>query len=542
MLVNGSVPAAARVRPAVRLLRAQRAAAEGAGGGLIGPYRLPALIVGALTMLGLAIRLQVAGESVFADELATYWIVSAHDLPGVVSVVHTDAEITPPLSFLLSWLTTRIDLTPELLRAPALLAGTAAIPITYLLGLRTVGRGAALVAAALTALAPFMIYYSAEARGYGVAIVLVMLSTLAMLAALDGGRVRWWVAYGACSCAAVYTHYTTVFPLAVQVAWLFWTHRAAWRAALLANAAAVACFLPWLSGLVNDFQSPTALILDRLSPFNANTARITFEHWSIGYPYSVVPLRDLPGDAALALLVLGVGVAVGGLVFARRRERPGRLARSDRRLWLIAGLALSAPVGEALVSAVGTNLFGVRNLAVSWPGFALTLAALLMAAGPRLRFATAALLIASFAIGAVKMLEPRFQRPDYHGAAAFIQREASAGDVVVDGAVISPGPVGGIDVPLGRSLRVLRVGAPQQRDHPFSVFDPMLPVADVARRAVAVAAGRRIFVLSMNTPDRDDELARARLLPGYRRVGESSYPGIVSLDVGVYARLASPPG
>jgi hypothetical protein len=41
----------------------------------------------------------------------------------------------------------------------------------------------------------------------------VMLSTLAMLAALDDGRARWWVAYGACTCGAVYTHYTVVFAL-----------------------------------------------------------------------------------------------------------------------------------------------------------------------------------------------------------------------------------------------------------------------------------------------------------------------------------------
>ncbi len=510
----------------------------------MGSRRTAALVVAALTALGFAIRLQVAGESVFADELATYWIVSAHDLPGVVSVVHTDAEITPPLSFLLSWLTTRIDLTPELLRAPALVAGTATIPVIYLLGLRTIGRGAALVAAALTALAPFMIYYSAEARGYGVAVLLVTLSTLAMLAALGDGRVRWWVLYAACSCAAVYTHYTSVFPLAVQVGWLFWTHRSAWRAALLANAAAVVCFLPWLSGLVNDFQSPTADILDLLSPFNPNTVRITLEHWSVGYPYSVVPLRDLPGVVALVFLVLAVGAAVGDLAFARADgHRRSRLARVDGRVWLIVGLALSAPVGEALVSAVGTNLFGVRNLAVSWPGFALALAALLMAAGPRLRFAVAALLVASFALGAVKMLEPRFQRPDYHGAAKFIQREASVGDVVLDGAVISPGPVGGIDVPLGRSYRVLRVGAPQQRDHPFSVFDPVLSLAEVSRRAVAAAAGRRIVVLSMVTATRDDdERARARLLPGYRRVLRRSYPGIVSLDVAIYARQASSQG
>ena len=49
----------------------------------------------ALTALGAALRLGIAGQSLFADELSTFWIVSTNDLGGVVSTVHTDAEITP---------------------------------------------------------------------------------------------------------------------------------------------------------------------------------------------------------------------------------------------------------------------------------------------------------------------------------------------------------------------------------------------------------------------------------------------------------------
>ncbi len=89
---------------------------------------------------------------------------------------------------MLSWLATRIDLTPEMLRLPALIGGIGTIPLVYLIGTRTVGRGAALLATALTTLSPFMIYYSAEARGYGLMIFLLLGSTLAMLLAVDRGE------------------------------------------------------------------------------------------------------------------------------------------------------------------------------------------------------------------------------------------------------------------------------------------------------------------------------------------------------------------
>ena len=324
------------------------------------------------------------------------------------------------------------------------------------------------MAATLTTLSPFMIFYSAEARGYALAIALVLLSTLALLAAVDDGRARWWVLYGAATWGAALTHYTVVFGLAVQLGWLLWCHPAARRAALLANAGAVAAFLPWLTGFVNDLGSPTTEILSELSAFDLTTVRTSISHWAIGYPYfspyaSQTALRHMPGVPALVMAAAGVMLAVAGVAARRLKEAGGlRLGRVDRRLLLVAGLALAAPLGEALVSAVGTNLFGTRNLAVSWPGFALTLGALLVAAGPRLRLVTVPLVVAAFAIGAALMLDPRYERPDYDAAGAFIDRAAAPADVVVDGAAIlvTPGPLSGLDLALDRPHRVYRLGVP----------------------------------------------------------------------------------
>src|SRR5207302_10785636 len=177
-----------------------------------------AVTVAALTVLGAAVRVIVAHQSVFADELSTYWISATHSLGGVLSLLYSTgrihhAEITPPLSFLASWLTTRAGSSPDLLRLSALLAGTATIPLVYLLGLRTVGRRAALLATAITALSPFMIYYSTEARAYGLLMLLTLASTLAMLLALDTRRARWWVLYAVAAVSALWTHYTCAFVL-----------------------------------------------------------------------------------------------------------------------------------------------------------------------------------------------------------------------------------------------------------------------------------------------------------------------------------------
>jgi 4-amino-4-deoxy-L-arabinose transferase-like glycosyltransferase len=503
---------------------------------------LPGSLVVLLTATGAALRIVVSHQSLFADELSTYWIVTTHGLGGVLSTVHSNAEITPPLYFVASWLTSQISHAPEMVRAPSLVAGAATIPLVYLLGMRTLNRFAALVAAALVAFAPFMVYYSTEARGYAVMMALTLLSTLAMLLALDSGRRRWWIVYGLASAGAAYSHYTSVFVLAAQLLWLLWAHPKAWKPAIYANLGAVALFLPWLTGLRNDLTSPTTKILSALSPFNADSVRVALEHWTIGYPYASIPLRELPGKPALALLAVAVLLGIAGVVRHGVEWDPGR------RLVLLVVLFLAVPVGEAVVSAVSTNLFGVRNLAPSWPEFALLLGALFAKAG-RFRYVAAGLAVTCLAVGTAKMLTDPYERPQYVAATRSIDALARPGDVIVDGtAVLSPGPLSGLDVVGKRLPGLIRAQAPREKDHPFGLADPVVPLPDAIRNAVAAARGRRIFVVTMRFRDpRTAVLERLHLgtregpvLPRpYELVEDHDYRGIVDVVVNVYAARPS---
>jgi hypothetical protein len=388
-----------------------------------------------------------------------------------------------------------------------------------------------------------MAFYSVEARGYELAIVLVLGSTLALLAAVDGRGRGWWVVYAACACGAVYSHYTTVLVLVAQLGWLLWAHPGARRPALLATAGAAVAFLPWLTGLLNDFSSPTSDIVNALDVLNLHTARVTLEHWSIGYPYVFpnTPLRELPGRAALALL--GVGVVLGVVQMALSARR-GWNPLADRRAVLVLVLALAGPVGVALASIVGTNIVSVRHLAASWPALAVATAGLFLANGRRLGWVAVALVTGALSIGAVKMLEPRFQRPDYEAAARFIDDTAAPGDVVIDTATLSPAPPTGMRVALDRAHPVFDVGRPRVQYDPFKVLAGAPPTAAVTRRAVARARGRRVYVVdselvNATTAPAQTPLARqvtAALPRDYRLAASRTYPGILDVSVRVYEK------
>ena len=360
---------------------------------------------------------------------------------------------------------------------------------------------------------------------------------------MDHGRRRWWVLYAAASAGAAYSHYTCVFLLAVQFAWVLWAHRGARRAAVLANVGAALAFLPWITGLRNDLNSPTADILSALSPFTVHDIRTSLEHWVAGYAYTYLPLRQVPGHLALVLFGAGVAGAAVAVVARFRGWLPGRVL-GDRRLALVLALAVAVPARDVRrASLVGTNLFTTRNLAASWPALGLSLGALLAAAGPRARYVTAGLVIGALAMGAVRMLGDQNQRPDYRAAAAFVDRQAAAGDVVVDATgSVSPGPLTPLDVTLDPVHPVVRAGAPAERDHPFNLGDRTIPLQEALTEATRQAAGRRVYLVAASGPDlpayqqRRKDLGESRIPNGYRVTSDHVFAGFLRVTVSVLER------
>ena len=498
--------------------------------------RHPAVVPVALvvfTVGGGLLRLSVAHQDLFADELATYWVVTTRSLGGVVRTVTTTAEITPPFSFMLSWFTAKVGHSPVMIRLPALVAGIASIPLVYAVGVRTVGRGAALVATALTTLSPFMIYYSAEARGYGVLMALLLLSTWCLLQGVDSDRRGWWVGYGFFVLLAVYTHYTALFVLAAQFGWVFWVHRGKRWPLVVSTGVAVVAYLPWLPSLRGDLDSGTTEILSNLLTMTPEWVRLTLSHWSIGFPYPGARsgVGVVPGVPALCLLAAGIAVGAGGMFTMRSRLGPWFAAR-EKRIVLVVLLALATPVGTLAQSAVGTNVFSARPLAASWPYLALTVAALITVGRPAVRYTSSLLVVGAFALGAWNMQGTNLQRPHFSRLATFTEAYPDA--VVVDGFAFTPGPLSNLDV---EGVAAIRLNVPEQRVKPFGLMMKRPYPAEVVARAVAETDGRPIILISGDPPlpvaTRFQELL---LGTGYVLTHTERTRGLLDLQAFVYER------
>ena len=170
--------------------------------------------VGAMIVIGLVLRLLLV-RGIWVDEAIS--IHQAHmSLSGMLHNLRA-TDNHPPLYFLLLWVTVRVLGSGDLaVHVPTIIAGTLLIPAVFITGRELFDRRTGVLAAALTAIAPLLVWYSQEARPYAFFMLLATLAVWAQMRVIRDGRIRYWVIYGAITVALIYTHYFSLIPIAIQ--------------------------------------------------------------------------------------------------------------------------------------------------------------------------------------------------------------------------------------------------------------------------------------------------------------------------------------
>jgi len=187
------------------------------------------LLVG-VTALGAVLRFATLGaQSYHHDEIVTASRVLRVGFGHAMDAVGF-SESAPPLYYALAWLWTQVAGTGEWgLRSLSAVAGVVTIPVAFFVGRELRGERAGLLAAALVAVNPMLLWYSQEARAYSLLCLFCALSLLYCVRAMDRergakGDRRDFVLWGAFSALALATHYFAVFPLIAEVV-LLWRRR-----------------------------------------------------------------------------------------------------------------------------------------------------------------------------------------------------------------------------------------------------------------------------------------------------------------------------
>jgi hypothetical protein len=387
-----ATPAAAQAERETPLLARARAAA--------GERHLQALA--AITLLGGVLRFATLGlQSFWFDETVTARLIRLPLGSMLRKIPHIEA--TPPLYYVLAWLWARVFGFDEAgIRSLSALAGTVTVPVVYLAARQVATRRIGLVAAALAATSPLLVWYSQEARAYVLLALFSALSFLLFARALDRptrGRVLAWAAV---CVLALGSHYFALFVVLPEAALLL--RHGSRRVVVAALAAMVVVGVPLLA-LALQQRSLGYIGWISALPFGTRVEKAV-QQFAVG---------DLQASSYRHLWYAGAALALLGgaalLVRTRGSERRGATLALG-----CAGAALAVPM---LLAAVGLDYVVTRNLIGAWPLLAIGLACGLGArragaAGPALAAFACALSVGAYVI---VERDPALQRDDWRWVA-----------------------------------------------------------------------------------------------------------------------------
>ncbi|MDQ6775903.1 MAG: glycosyltransferase family 39 protein [Actinomycetota bacterium] len=358
--------------------------------------------VGALILLAALLRFAgIASQSYWADESLTVYEVH---LPfGAMLHAVSQNETTPQLYFILAWAWAHLFGTGEgALRSLSALIGVAVVLIAYLCGRELVSRRAGVIAAALAAVNPFLVWYSQEARAYMLLIALTGLSFLwCVRAEREPSRrnVAWWTIFSA---LAIATHFFAGFLVAPEALWLLWRARS--RFLVVACALLAAGQLALVPVASQDTHHGIGWI--HAIPLLSRIGQVPTQ-FAVMTVYRHVSLSEGLWGGAIA-----IGVAVFLLVLAGgpAERRGARIAAT------LAAIVIAAPLLLGLARPAD-DFFLARNLSPAWIPLCVALAAACAVSRARdIGVVVATLLVVMFALATIEIAgNPVFQKADWRG-------------------------------------------------------------------------------------------------------------------------------
>jgi mannosyltransferase len=392
------------------------------------------LLLLGITLLAFAIRASgLVRQSLWRDEVDAL-MFATRPLAQVIEMFRKPGENGPLFFlFLRPWLAAA-GTSEFSLRFLSSLAATAAVPVVYVLVRRLVdhNRTPAVLATLLTAVAPYLVWYGQEAKMYGLLTLLVPVTLLLTVDAVQrGGWWRWALLY-VLTTLSIYIHLVAALIVPVQVLWLLIVplteqqgrgispaRRWLWVIAYLA-----ALFLPYV-------------------PLLRWQAEMWLGTFQTGHPFvpldvifrvilSVFSMGILASGNPLLLLPYMLGLEAGAILWPLQGKQGGRLDRNRMRVAVLLLIWFLLPPVMIYLVSLGMPIFTERYLIWSVPALfvliALGVDALLRAWKP-LGVLTAAAVLALNVYGIA--LQDRPIKADFRAAAEFVLMHRQPGDVLI---------------------------------------------------------------------------------------------------------------
>ncbi|MFB0545292.1 MAG: glycosyltransferase family 39 protein [Anaerolineae bacterium] len=382
-------------------------------------------------------------QSFWRDEIDSVTF-AARDVRAILAALRASSENGPFYFLLLHYWVVITGSGEFALRYFSLLWGVLTLPLTYVLSQRLLrwggatpftGRAIGLLAALISAVSPYYIWYSQEAKMYTMLTFLTKLSFYLFLRAIEENRARLWAAYTLVTSLCFHTHVLAVLILVAQDIWfvVHWRrHRPVWKGWGITQASLTLPYLPLVTWQLQRIASPPP---PRYPFFTLpDMFRVLLMRFSLSITasYSLLPL-----SLFVFLLLLGVFLfksedqsagQEGGLPplpIALRRFVTARRANVLLLFYLL------VPIMALYLISLRHPLFLHRYLITIAPAYYVLLACGLFELWRRVPLLSLLAVAVLLWLCVSAVLSQNLFKPDYRGAARYYEEHAQPNDILV---------------------------------------------------------------------------------------------------------------
>jgi len=362
--------------------------------------------------IGLVLRLISLNQSLWLDE-ATTALVAKMSLRDIFSKF-LPGDFHPPLYYLIMKVWTAVFGYSEIsLRAPSVIFGVLTIYVVYLIGKKIYDKKTAVIASVLLVTSGLHIYYSQEARMYGLATLLVVYLIYLFLQ-------ESWIGFSIITCLLGMTDYVSLMIL--PALWIYAIvkkqNKTWWKRFLISHIPLVAVFAVWLPVFLHQLKNGVNVGVTASGWWNI-LGQVTAKN------IALIPVKFIIGRVSIDnKLVYGLVMGIVGIVFAYLIIRAKKLLLA----WVWLGVSLLIGI---ILSFFIPTLSYFRYL------FALPAFYLLLSAGistikkPWFVVTIAFVFLVNLTSSFAYLLLPRFWREDWRSLVSFVEARKSRNSVTI---------------------------------------------------------------------------------------------------------------
>lgn len=399
-----------------------------------------------IILLGAFLRFMHLGNMpMWVDEYALWKICNPG--PGHSFIEQLLDNYQSPLFMVAIWNSVQGIVAEWQMRLPAVIAGIITIPLIYKLAATLFDRRSGWIAAFLTAISPFHIWYSQDGRGYSFLILFAACATLLLFKLIENRlSLKYYFLYGLTLALMVLSNQSAMFliiaHLTIIVLFYFPTSKTQFLQWIAAFTFALILVSPWLLkafGIIEFGRALPGSTTDEVLRGSGNFSLmgIPFAMHAMFYGFSIGPtLFELHRPDRIASLIANLSILIPStllaiIVFARS------VIASKRRTVVL--IIIFVPLLLLIfLSIKNIKAFNVRYLASIFPVFISLAAYGLSLFKVRARAVLGTMLIALFLLSLYGYYFDReYNKRDLRIAASYVAERADKNNVIV--VPISPG-------------------------------------------------------------------------------------------------------